>query len=132
MRRQSKPLWNFKDSEEVGGILNDIGSHVITSTLTNFDVSKIFIDRGSSYDIIYAELFEKLGSNKENLSPFMSMNFEAFNGFVTRPWGFIDIMVTFCEGREAKTMDVLFLVVPCKRFYNRVFGRKFRKILGIS
>lgn len=47
--------------------MNVTFSQVITITMTNFDVSRILVDI-SSWDIMYAQLFEKLGLNRENLS----------------------------------------------------------------
>lgn len=40
--------------------LQDI-SMVITTNVTNFDISRIIIDEGNSYDIMYDELFPKVG-----------------------------------------------------------------------
>lgn len=51
----------FWDSEKIGGIPNDIFPLVITSIVGHFDMSLILIDGGSSSDIMYSELFEKMG-----------------------------------------------------------------------
>lgn len=41
-------------------IPNEISPLVIIDTMANFDVSNILIDGGSSYGIMYTEIFEKL------------------------------------------------------------------------
>lgn len=40
-------------------------------TVVNFDDSRILFDKGSSYDIIYTKLFNKLGLRREVLSSYM-------------------------------------------------------------
>ncbi|MCI07920.1 hypothetical protein A2U01_0028990, partial [Trifolium medium] len=94
--------------------------------MVNHDVSRILVDEGSSYDIIYEELFTKLGLKKENLAPYHNTYLQGFIGAITRPWGFVDLLVTFGEGEivnSERTVDVQFFVDPCKSVYNCILGR---------
>ncbi|MCI04679.1 hypothetical protein A2U01_0025726, partial [Trifolium medium] len=51
----------------------------------NDDVSRILIDQGSSCDVMYQELFEKLGLKKEDLCQYEGTDLQGFNGFTIRP-----------------------------------------------
>lgn len=44
-------MLGFSDSEKVGGILNNLFSHVIISTVRKFDVSQILINKGNFCDL---------------------------------------------------------------------------------
>lgn len=74
-----RSITRFRDNEKVGNIPNEIFSLVIMETMDNFDVSRILIDEGSSCDIIYVELFKKLGLKKEKMSPYTGCDLQAFN-----------------------------------------------------
>jgi hypothetical protein len=42
---------------------------LIVATLTSHDMSRVLIDEGSSFDIMYEELFYKLKLNKSTCHP---------------------------------------------------------------
>lgn len=75
-----QPITGFKDSDKVRDIHNDIFSLVITTTMYNFDVLMILIDWRRSYDIMYIDIFEKLGLKNDKLLSYMSIDLRAFNG----------------------------------------------------
>lgn len=52
--------------QHVGGIPCPL---VITTTMVNFNVLRILLGGGNSCDIMYVDLFEKLGLEEEMLSP---------------------------------------------------------------
>lgn len=64
IKSPKRPKLGFWDSEKVEGILNDMFPLMITITISHFDAFQILIDDGSSCDIIYSELFEKIGLKK--------------------------------------------------------------------
>lgn len=55
------------DIDRVKRIPNKIFPLVNIVTVGHFYVSQILISGGNSYDILYLELFEKMGFKKENL-----------------------------------------------------------------
>lgn len=112
-------------------IPNEIFPLVIMTTMENFDVSRIIIDGGSSCDIIYIELFDKLGLKKDKLSPYMDIDIQAFNGHVARPWDFIKIMVNLNKGKDIEMMDISFMAVSCKSVNNCILGRSFSTTLDV-
>ncbi|XP_045791889.1 uncharacterized protein LOC123886628 [Trifolium pratense] len=46
-----------------------------------------------------------------------------FNGATTKPWGYVDLLVTFGSQETAKTIKVKFLVVDCPSLYQCILGR---------
>lgn len=65
-----RPMLGFWDLENFGGIPNESFPIVIIATIGKFDISQILTDGGSSYDIMYSELFEKMNLNRSNLLPY--------------------------------------------------------------
>lgn len=62
-----RPALGLWDNGKVRGVPYDIFLLVIISTIDHFNVSHILIGGDDSCDIIYSELFEKVGLKKENL-----------------------------------------------------------------
>lgn len=55
--KPKKLILRFKDSEKVDGIPNESFYLLITTTIANFDMSRILIDGGSLCNIMYAKIF---------------------------------------------------------------------------
>lgn len=55
---------------------------MITPTVGKFDVSWILTNGGSSCDIMYFELFKKMGLGRSNLWPCEGFDLQAFNGYI--------------------------------------------------
>ncbi|GAU25844.1 hypothetical protein TSUD_31080 [Trifolium subterraneum] len=60
---------------------------------------------------------------KENLVPYVGSDVQGFNGATTKPWGYVDLIVTFGEDQAMKSVKVKFLVVDCPSLYNCIIGR---------
>ncbi|MCH80784.1 hypothetical protein A2U01_0001558 [Trifolium medium] len=71
-RKSDRPVLGFSDEERVGESPNEIVPLIIVTTIANHDISKILKDGGSSRDIMYGELFEKLGLKRDSLAPYRS------------------------------------------------------------
>ncbi|MCI75052.1 hypothetical protein A2U01_0096319, partial [Trifolium medium] len=68
--------------------------------MAHHDVSRILIEQGSSCDVMYQELFEKLWLKREDLSSYEGTDLQGFNVSTIRPWGLINLPVTF-ESKES-------------------------------
>lgn len=51
---------------------------------------------------------------------------------VTHPWDFVKLMVSLNEGRDTKTIHLLFLIVLCTSMYNCILDRPFAGTLEIE
>ncbi|MCI74280.1 hypothetical protein A2U01_0095544, partial [Trifolium medium] len=65
--------------------------------MANFDVQRILEDQGSSCDVMYSGIFKTLQLTQENLVPYVGSDLHGFNGSTTKPWGYVDLIVTFGE-----------------------------------
>lgn len=102
---QKRKILIFRDNEKTRGIPTEIFSLVITATIANFDASRVHIDGGISCDIMYSYIFEKMGLNKERLSPYKGSDLQAFDDTVTCHWECIELMVTYGEGWDTRMID---------------------------
>ncbi|MCI11018.1 hypothetical protein A2U01_0032117, partial [Trifolium medium] len=91
--------------------------------MANFDVHRILVDQGSSCDVMYSGLFKTLQLTEKNLVPYVGADLQGFNGSTTKPWGYVDLIVTFGEEKAMKSVKVQFLVVDCPSLYNCIIGR---------
>ncbi|GAU36139.1 hypothetical protein TSUD_316680 [Trifolium subterraneum] len=96
---------------------------LVRAKMANFDVRRILVDQGSSCDIMYSGLFKVLQLTEENLVPYVGSDLQGFNGSTTKPWGYVDLIVTFGENKAMKSVKVKFLVVDCPSLYNCIIGR---------
>jgi hypothetical protein len=56
--------------------------------MANHNVSRILVDEGSSYNIIYKELFINLIFSRKDLALYESTNLQGFNGSTVRRCGY--------------------------------------------
>ncbi|KAI5425253.1 hypothetical protein KIW84_031161 [Lathyrus oleraceus] len=121
-RGKSNPISFFLE-ELPGGSPNSGIPLLIRAKMAQFDVRRILVDQGSSVDIIYVHLFKTLKLDKTNLAPYVGSDLQGFNGATTRPWGYVELLVTFGEQETAREVKIQFLVVDCPSLYNCIFGR---------
>ncbi|MCI11753.1 hypothetical protein A2U01_0032855, partial [Trifolium medium] len=94
----------FYPEELPGGSPNSQIPLLIRASMANFDVHRILVDEGSSCDIMYTSIFKVLGLEREHLSPYVGSDLQGFNGSTSRPWGYVDLIVTFGQGETAKSI----------------------------
>ncbi|MCI09581.1 hypothetical protein A2U01_0030668, partial [Trifolium medium] len=113
----------FYPEELLGGSPNSQIPLLVRASMANFDVHRILVDEGSSCDIMYTSLFRVLGLDREHLSPYVGSDLQGFNGSTSKPWGYVDLIVTFDQGETAKSIKVKFLVIDCESLYKCIIGR---------
>ncbi|CAJ2674993.1 unnamed protein product [Trifolium pratense] len=119
---QSKPL-AFYMEELPGGTANSQIPLLIRVDMANMDVRRVLVDQGSSCDIMYSQLFKTLQLDETYLTPYFGSDLSGFNGATTKPWGYVDLLVTVGSEETAKTIKVKFLVVDCPSLYQCILGR---------
>src|SRR6266487_3749988 len=122
VKESSVPLAFYRE-EVPGGSPNFQIPLLVRAKMANFDVRRILVDQGSSCDIMYSGLFKVLQLTEENLVPYVGSDHQGFNGSTTKPWGYVDLIVTFGENKAMKSVKVKFLVVDCPSLYNCIIGR---------
>ncbi|XP_057452760.1 uncharacterized protein LOC130744605 [Lotus japonicus] len=109
-----------KDFDHV--IPHDNDPIVVTLRVNNYVTKKVFLDQGSSADIIYGDAFERLGLKESDLKPYTGC-LVGFTGDRAKVRGYVELDTAFGEGEYVKKFQVKYLVLPCKATYNVLLGR---------
>nr|XP_027120400.1 uncharacterized protein LOC113737356 [Coffea arabica] len=91
---------------------------VIEVLTNNYIVKKVYVDPGSSVDVLYYRTFESLKLTREQLTP-VRTPIVGFGGHVVHPEG----MVTIGRHPRCRTIPVNFAVVKADSPYNMLIGR---------
>src|SRR3954469_11348628 len=119
---RSEPI-TFYLEELPGGAPNATIPLLVRAKMANFDVRRILVDEGSSVDIMYSPLFQTLQLDDSHLTPYAGSDLQGFNGTTTKPWGYVELLVSFGEGEASRQVKTPFLVIDCKTLYNCIIGR---------
>ncbi|GAU33472.1 hypothetical protein TSUD_158540 [Trifolium subterraneum] len=106
VKESSVPLAFYRE-EVPGGSPNFQIPLLVRAKMTNFDVRRILVDQGSSCDIMYSGLFKVLQLPVDNLVPYVGSDLQGFNGSTTKPWGYLNLIVTFGENKAMKSVATI-------------------------
>ncbi|KAL0458658.1 UNVERIFIED_CONTAM: hypothetical protein Slati_0493000 [Sesamum latifolium] len=95
---------------------------VITATIANYEVGRIFIDFGSSTDILFGEAYDQMQLGDVSLEK-VNTSLYGFAGEVVHPRGMVSLPLTMGRGTTRKTCLLKFLVVDVPSAYNVILGR---------
>ncbi|XP_061363852.1 uncharacterized protein LOC133307365 [Gastrolobium bilobum] len=93
LSKPDPPLLYFTKEGMHGVLSGHVDGLVIAGTLVNCRVKRIFVDAGSSADIILWDAFKKMNLDEEDLKH-CKTTLIAFNGEHTPPKGYIDLRLT--------------------------------------
>ncbi|XP_074556557.1 uncharacterized protein LOC141812464 [Curcuma longa] len=69
---------------------------VIRATIANYDVARIFVDTGSSVNVLYKDAFDRMQIDQEELQP-MATSLFRFSGHEVQPLGQIQLPLSLGE-----------------------------------
>ena len=95
---------------------------VIRAVVANKTIHRVFIDNGSSADIIFASSFDQMGIGSEKLEP-VNTHLRGFFGEKVLPLGSIQLVLTLGDPPCQTTTTVRFLIVDAPSAYNVLLGR---------
>ncbi|XP_061365405.1 uncharacterized protein LOC133308736 [Gastrolobium bilobum] len=95
---------------------------VITGVLVNCRVKRIFIDHGSSADILFWNAFQRMNLDEQDLKP-CTTELDGFNGEPSPPKSYIDLKLTLGKKEAFRAGRVRFVVVDASSSYNVIIGR---------
>ena len=108
---------------------------IISTKMVNAEVKRVFIDQGISADIIFRDVFNKLGLKNSDLQSYKEELVD-LSGEKVYPDMFITLHVTLGCRPKTRTIKVDFLVVDYLSTYNVILGRptlnKIRAIVSIA
>ncbi|KAL0462653.1 UNVERIFIED_CONTAM: hypothetical protein Slati_0152900 [Sesamum latifolium] len=111
---EDAPLIQFGRVERSGPQTMHNDALVITAILANYEVGRIFIDSGSSVDILFGEAYDQMQLGDVSLEK-VNTSLYGFAGEVVHPRGMVSLPLTMGRGTARKTCLLKFLVVdvPC-------------------
>ncbi|KAL0405925.1 UNVERIFIED_CONTAM: hypothetical protein Slati_3906400 [Sesamum latifolium] len=119
---EDTPLIQFGRAERSGPQTIHNDALVITAILANYEVGRIFIDSGSSADILFGEAYDQMQLGDVFLEK-VNTSLYGFAGEVVHPRGMVSLSLTMGRGTARKTCLLKFLVVDVPSAYNVILGR---------
>ena len=95
---------------------------VVRAIMANKTVHRVLVDNGSSFDIIFASAFDKMGIGRERLEP-VNTHLWGFSREKVLPLGSIQLVLTLGDPPCQATMTARFLIVDAPSAYNMLLGR---------
>ncbi|KAL0444235.1 UNVERIFIED_CONTAM: hypothetical protein Slati_2146200 [Sesamum latifolium] len=128
------PLIQFGRAERSGPRTSNNDALIITAVFADYEVGRIFIDSGSSADILFGEAYDQMQLGDVFLKK-VNTSLYGFSGEVVHPRGMISLPLTLGAGTTRKTCMLKFLVVDVPSAYNAILGRPtltaFQAIISI-
>ncbi|KAL2243298.1 UNVERIFIED_CONTAM: hypothetical protein Sindi_0447800 [Sesamum indicum] len=109
-----------KDVQGDWGAIND--PIVIKLDIANFTVHKVLVDNGSSTDIIFKTVIDKMGLENAHLEP-VKTSLVGFGGSEVASLGMIKLPVSMGVKPKCRTLMIKFLVIDTPFAYNVILGR---------
>ncbi|KAL0420482.1 UNVERIFIED_CONTAM: hypothetical protein Slati_3071100 [Sesamum latifolium] len=104
------PLIQFDQEERSGPRTSGNDALVITTLLANYEIERVFIDSGSSADILFGEAYDQMQLGDVPLEAVDTFLY-GFAGEVVHPRGMISLPLTLGTSHLRKTCLLKFLVV---------------------
>jgi hypothetical protein len=117
-RGEMEQVISFSDSDLRDVQLPHNDPLVVTLRIGNYDVQRVLIDQGSFAEVMYQDLYEKLGLSETELSSFTTPIF-GFSGEPVVPLG--KTMLPVLAGPI--NLQTEFIVVKASSPYNAIMGR---------
>ncbi|CAA0824202.1 Unknown protein, partial [Striga hermonthica] len=117
------PVINFRVEDAEGILLPHNDALVITAEVAGFDVKRVFIDTGSSVDVMFYDCFAQINKHLNlELKPVATALY-GFNGGEVMPMGEVSLTVALGSGDTRKVRMIRFVVVGAESSYNIILGR---------
>ncbi|KAL0405190.1 UNVERIFIED_CONTAM: hypothetical protein Slati_3832900 [Sesamum latifolium] len=127
------PLIQFDQEERHGPRTPGNDALVITASLANYEIERVFIDSGNSADILFGEAYDQMQLGDVPLEA-VDTSLYGFAGEVVHLRGMISLPLTLGTSPLRKICLLKFLVVDIPSVYNVILGRPtlnaFRAIIS--
>jgi hypothetical protein len=120
--RKESMVVGFSDEDYAGVSLPHTDAIVVTLQVANHRIHRMFVDNGSSADILYWSAFRSMEISPEKVIP-ATCPLVGFAGEQVLPVGSIELPVTAGDYPTTKTIMVKFLLIDRPSAYNAIIGR---------
>ncbi|XP_073020195.1 uncharacterized protein [Primulina eburnea] len=120
--RGEGPVISFGPRDLQGVSLPHNDALVIQEKVANYDIRRVFVDSGSSVNIIFQEALDQMNLEDYQLRPVETALF-GFAGHTVYPRGEITLPLTMGAEELRKTVMMVFTVVNAPTSYNIILGR---------
>ncbi|XP_073031274.1 uncharacterized protein [Primulina eburnea] len=121
-KRRDEPVISFGPEDLRGVSLPHNDALVIQARVANYDVLRVFVDNGSSVNVIFKEALVQMDLHEYQLEAVETALF-GFAGHAVYPEGEIALPLTLAMGDLRKTVMTTFTVVDAPSSYNVILGR---------
>ncbi|CAA0834239.1 Unknown protein, partial [Striga hermonthica] len=114
---------SFRAEDAEGVLLPHNDALVITTEVAGFDVKRVFINTGSSVDVMFYDCFAQINKNLNLELKSVVTALYGFNGGEVMPMGEVSLNVALGSGDTRKVRMVHFIVVGAESSFNVILGR---------
>ncbi|XP_073153205.1 uncharacterized protein [Henckelia pumila] len=109
--------------EDLKGVSRNHNDALVIRAMTaNYDVARIFVDSGSSVNVLFQEAINQMDLGQYKMEPVVTSLF-GFTGHAIRPLGLVHLPLTLGKSNGCKTRIVSFIIVDASSAYNAILGR---------
>ncbi|XP_073138060.1 uncharacterized protein [Henckelia pumila] len=116
------PVITFGPRDLEGVNLPHNDALLIQAQIANYDVRRVFVDSGSSVNVLSQDAFEQMDLQRYELSPIKTALY-GFAGYTVQPQGEMLLPITLGAGDVKKTIMTKFTLVEAPSSYNVILGR---------
>ncbi|XP_073154027.1 uncharacterized protein [Henckelia pumila] len=116
------PTLSFGLEDLKGVSTNHNDALVIRDMVANYDVARIFVDSGSSVNVLFQEAINQMDLGQYKIEPVVTSLF-GFTGHAIRPVGLVHLPLTLGTSNSRKIRTVSFIIVDAASAYNAILGR---------
>ncbi|XP_073138857.1 uncharacterized protein [Henckelia pumila] len=121
-RQGAGPIITFGPQDLEGVNLPHNDALLIQARIANYDVRRVFVDSGSSVNVLFQEAFEQMDLQGYELSPVKTALY-GFAGHTVQPQGEMLLPITLGSGDEKRMVMTRFTLVEAPSSYNVILGR---------
>ncbi|XP_014524451.1 uncharacterized protein LOC106780663 [Vigna radiata var. radiata] len=127
--RRSMPVISFSNEDFNASDPDQDDPMVIVAMIARYQVGKVLIDQGSSANILYWKTFEQMDIPEGAIQPFHEQ-IVGFAGERVDTRGYVELKVSLGLEKDAKELQVRFLLVEADTSYNALLGRPCLNAFG--
>ncbi|XP_075521447.1 uncharacterized protein LOC142554667 [Primulina tabacum] len=120
------PVISFGPEDLRGIVAPHNDALVVTATIANYDVARIFIDNGSSVNILFKSTLDQMKVKGFEFDP-VSTPLYGFAGHAIPPLGQITLPLSLGRDSRRVTKMITFTVIDTPSSYNGILGRPVLK-----